>query len=82
MATTVNECSALIEQVTTRDVMVGVNHNFLFAPVYENLRQVFDSSPPVLAVSPFAMERQLYALASHGATPQAIFPFKLQGKLP
>jgi len=32
------------------------------------LKQVFDSSPAILAVSPFAMERQLYSLASHGAT--------------
>ena len=29
---------------------------------------VFDSSPAILAVSPFAMERQLYSLATHGAT--------------
>ena len=32
------------------------------------LRLVFDSSPAILAVSPFAMERQLYSLATHGAT--------------
>ena len=32
------------------------------------LKQVFDSSPAILAVSPFAMERQLYSLATHGAT--------------
>ena len=31
-------------------------------------KQVFDSSPAILAVSPFAMERQLYSLAAHGAT--------------
>ena len=31
-------------------------------------KQVFDSSPAILAVSPFAMERQLYSLATHGAT--------------
>jgi len=35
---------------------------------YDQLRQVFDSSPAILAVSPFAMERQLYSLATHGAT--------------
>ena len=35
---------------------------------YWNLLQVFYSSPAVLAVSPFAMERQLYVLATHGAT--------------
>ena len=38
MATTGLECSELIEQASTQSVMVGVNHNFLFAPVYENLR--------------------------------------------
>jgi len=32
------------------------------------LKQVFDSSPAILAVSAFAMERQLYSLATHGAT--------------
>ena len=32
------------------------------------VKQVFDSSPAILAVSPFAMERQLYSLATHGAT--------------
>ena len=32
------------------------------------LKQVLKSSPAILAVSPFAMERQLYSLASHGAT--------------
>src|SRR5271157_5659772 len=31
-------------------------------------KRVFDSNPAVLAVSPFAMERQLYSLATHGAT--------------
>src|SRR5208337_3619662 len=46
------------------------------------LRQVFDSSPAILAVSPFAMERQLYSLATHGATSYAIFPLKLEGNLP
>jgi len=40
-------------------------------------KQVFDSSPAVLAVSPFAMERQLYMPAIHGATSGAIFPLKL-----
>jgi len=38
MATTRKECSDLIEQATIHNVTVGVNHNFLFAPVYENLR--------------------------------------------
>ena len=39
MATTARECTDLIERATAHDVMVGVNHNFLFAPVYENLRR-------------------------------------------
>ena len=38
MATTATECADLIEQSRIRNVMVGVNHNFLFAPVYEDLR--------------------------------------------
>jgi len=38
------------------------------AAATKHLKQVFDSSPAILAVSPFAMERQLYSLASHGAT--------------
>ena len=37
-------------------------------PDRDALWQVFYSSPAVLAVSPFAMERQLYVLATHGAT--------------
>jgi nucleoside-diphosphate-sugar epimerase/predicted dehydrogenase len=38
MATTPTECSGLIEQKNSHSVSVGVNHNFLFAPVYESLR--------------------------------------------
>ena len=38
MATTASDCSDLVEQATAHNVMVGVNHNFLFAPVYEKLR--------------------------------------------
>ncbi len=38
MAITARECSELIEQAAAREVMIGVNHNFLFAPNYENLR--------------------------------------------
>ncbi|MBV8488857.1 MAG: NAD-dependent epimerase/dehydratase family protein [Planctomycetaceae bacterium] len=38
MATTPAECSGLIQQKNSHNVSVGVNHNFLFAPVYENLR--------------------------------------------
>ena len=36
--------------------------------VIHAFKLVFDSSPAILAVSPFAMERQLYSLATHGAT--------------
>ena len=36
--------------------------------VAAGVKLVFDSSPAILAVSPFAMERQLYSLATHGAT--------------
>jgi|SRR5208337_3276422 len=43
------------------------NHLINYFPENE-LKQVFDSSPAILAVSPFAMERQLYSLAAHGAT--------------
>ena len=38
IAITAKECSELIEQATARGVMIGVNHNFLFAPTYENLK--------------------------------------------
>jgi predicted dehydrogenase/nucleoside-diphosphate-sugar epimerase len=38
MAITASECRGLIEQATARGVMIGVNHNFLFAPTYERLR--------------------------------------------
>jgi hypothetical protein len=34
----------------------------------EVVKLVFYSSPAVFAVSPFAMERQLYSLPTHGAT--------------
>jgi hypothetical protein len=44
--------------------------------------RVFDITPAVLAVSPFAMERQLYVLASHGATFSSVLPLKLQGNIP
>ena len=43
MAITAEDCSELIEQAITHNVMVGVNHNFLFAPVYENLRNDLSS---------------------------------------
>ena len=38
MAITAKECSELIEQAAARGIMIGVNHNFLFAPAYENLK--------------------------------------------
>jgi predicted dehydrogenase/nucleoside-diphosphate-sugar epimerase len=38
MATTERECTELIEEARNRGVTVGVNHNFLFAPIYERLR--------------------------------------------
>ncbi len=44
---------------------------------FRQVKQVFYISPAVLAVSPFTMERQLYWLASHGATSGAIFLLKL-----
>ena len=39
MATSVAECNELLEQAKARQVAVGVSHNFLFAPVYESLRE-------------------------------------------
>jgi nucleoside-diphosphate-sugar epimerase/predicted dehydrogenase len=38
MATGVDECDALFELATGRNAVIGVNHNFVFAPVYEMLR--------------------------------------------
>ena len=46
----------------------GDDASIFAAAVILRIRQVFDSSPAILAVSPFAMERQLYSLATHGAT--------------
>ena len=42
MAISAGECGELIEQAATRGVMVAVNHNFLFAPIYESLRRRFE----------------------------------------
>ena len=39
MATDAQECASLVEQAAKRGVTIGVNHNFLFAPVYEDLRR-------------------------------------------
>jgi predicted dehydrogenase/nucleoside-diphosphate-sugar epimerase len=38
MATTALECARLIDRAATRGVLIGVNHNFLFAPIYETLK--------------------------------------------
>jgi predicted dehydrogenase/nucleoside-diphosphate-sugar epimerase len=38
MATTAEECEALFEQAAANGAVIGVNHNFLFAHVYEELR--------------------------------------------
>ena len=38
MATTPLDCAELIEKASERNLALGVNHNFLFAPVYERLR--------------------------------------------
>ena len=38
MAIADQECNELIELAASRAVTIGVNHNFLFAPVYESLR--------------------------------------------
>ena len=46
----------------------GLEYFDTLVPLLARLKQVFDSSPAILAVSPFAMERQLYSLATHGAT--------------
>ena len=39
MAISESECSELIAQAATRNVTVGVNHNYLYAPIYESLRE-------------------------------------------
>ena len=38
MATSVADCEALIARAHTQGVTLGVSHNFLFAPVYQRLR--------------------------------------------
>jgi len=43
MAITGQECSELIEQAAARGVVIGVDHNFLYAPTYENLRDDLNS---------------------------------------
>ena len=39
MATSVDECEDLVERAQLAGVKLGVGHNFLFAPVYEQLKQ-------------------------------------------
>ncbi len=39
MAVTVEECESLIEHARSARVKLGVGHNFLFAPIYERLKQ-------------------------------------------
>ena len=38
MATRVEDCTELIERARSKQVKIGVGHNFLFAPIYERLR--------------------------------------------
>jgi nucleoside-diphosphate-sugar epimerase/predicted dehydrogenase len=38
MATRVEHCIELIERARSKQVKIGVGHNFLFAPIYERLR--------------------------------------------
>jgi predicted dehydrogenase/nucleoside-diphosphate-sugar epimerase len=39
MAITVDECDGLIERARSKGVKLGVGHNFLFAPIYDQLKQ-------------------------------------------
>ena len=52
----------------TRDYALLMLREAITEAMHDEVKQVFDSSPAILAVSPFAMERQLYSLATHGAT--------------
>lgn len=38
MAVSVSDCTELVEQAKARGVKIGVGHNFLFAPIYESLK--------------------------------------------
>ena len=49
-------------------MLLDLQSQKIYAYPYKEFKLVFDSSPAILAVSPFAMERQLYSLATHGAT--------------
>jgi predicted dehydrogenase/nucleoside-diphosphate-sugar epimerase len=37
MAVSAEQCTELLDRAQAREVKIGVNHNFLFAPVYESL---------------------------------------------
>jgi predicted dehydrogenase/nucleoside-diphosphate-sugar epimerase len=39
MAIAIDECDRLVEQARSAGVKLGVGHNFLFAPIYERLKQ-------------------------------------------
>ena len=39
MALTADDCQALVELAETKNIKLGVNHNFLFLPAYESLRR-------------------------------------------
>jgi predicted dehydrogenase/nucleoside-diphosphate-sugar epimerase len=39
MATSVEACARLIERARSKGIKLGVSHNFLFAPIYERLKQ-------------------------------------------
>jgi predicted dehydrogenase/nucleoside-diphosphate-sugar epimerase len=43
MATTVKDCAALLDKAAAANLMIGVNHNFLFSPIYERLRDDLSS---------------------------------------
>jgi predicted dehydrogenase/nucleoside-diphosphate-sugar epimerase len=43
MAVTREECDQLIDRAAAHSVMIGVNHNFLFASVYESLKDDLNS---------------------------------------
>src|SRR4051812_24396031 len=38
MAVSAEQCEELLDRAQAREVKIGVNHNFLFAPIYESLK--------------------------------------------
>ena len=38
MAVSAEQCEELLDRAQAREVRIGVNHNFLFAPIYESLK--------------------------------------------